>query len=444
MLKRKIDSFLEDWKNNPNKKPLIVSGARQIGKTTSIGEFGKTYESYIEINFFLEPKYKAIFNSGYEVNEIIKELSLLNPNFKIIPNNTLILFDEIQSYPDAITSLKSFALDKRFDIICSGSLLGVHYKHITSVPVGFKEEYIMKAMDFEEFLWANGYRNEHIEELFCSMKKLKPLSENIMNTFSKLFEDYLFCGGYPEAVDIFVKEKNFSNVFPIHKRIHKDYEDDITKYVEGLDTARVLNLYRHITPQLSKENHKFQYTKLGHGARFRDYIGCEEWLSNAGIINLAYKLKSLEFPFKGNEDTDLYKIYYSDTSLLISTLDDEANEDVRINKNFGIYNGAIYENIVGCSLLNQGYDLYYYRNTDSTIELDFLIRVKNEIIPIEVKTNKGKMKSINNILKSNQKINYAIKLSKNNIGFVDNKFTFPYFLTFLLKRFFKETDYISW
>ena len=213
MLKRKIDSFLEDWKNNPNKKPLIVSGARQIGKTTSIGEFGKTYESYIEINFFLEPKYKAIFNSGYEVNEIIKELSLLNPNFKIIPNNTLILFDEIQSYPDAITSLKSFALDKRFDIICSGSLLGVHYKHITSVPVGFKEEYIMKAMDFEEFLWANGYRNEHIEELFCSMKKLKPLSENIMNTFSKLFEDYLFCGGYPEAVNIFVKEKNFSK-FP--------------------------------------------------------------------------------------------------------------------------------------------------------------------------------------------------------------------------------------
>ena len=429
---------------NPNRKPLIVSGARQIGKTTSIGEFGKTYASYIEINFFLEPKYKGIFNNGFEVSEVIKELSLLNPNVNIIRHDTLILFDEIQSFPDAVTSLKSFALDKRFDVICSGSLLDVNYKHITSIPVGFKEEYVMSSLDFEEFLWARGYNENHIEMLFDNMKKMIPLSSNVMETFNKLFDEYLFCGGLPEAVDSFVREKNFINVFKIQKRIHKDYEDDISKYVEGLDATRVLKLYRHITSQLSKENHKFQFTKLGHGARFRDFIGCEDWLKNAGIINLAYKLNSLELPLKGNEDMNSYKIYYADTSLLVSDFDEEASEDLRINKNFGIYNGAIYESMIGEALVKQGYDLFYYRSKDSLVELDFIIRVKNYIVPIEVKSSKGRTKSLNNILNEDNKLKYSIKLSKNNIGYENNRFTFPYFLTFLLKRFFKETNYISW
>ncbi len=443
MLKRKIDSFLVEWKNDANRKPLIVSGARQIGKTTSIREFSKNYSSFIEINFILNPKYKGIVTGGYSVDDIIKELSIINPNINIIPGDTLILFDEVQAFPDIMTSLKSFSLDKRFDVICSGSLLGINYKKINSVPVGFKDEYKMTSLDFEEFLWARGYTSEHIEILFDHMKNLKPLSNNTFSTFKKLFEEYLFCGGMPEIVNTFINDGHFSNVFKVQKRIFSDYEDDITNYVEGLDTARVLNVYRHITPQLSKDNHKFQITKIGHGARYRDYRGCEEWLLNAGVVNLSYRLSNLEFPFKGNEDDQSFKIFFADTSLLIATLDEEAKEYISFNKDFGIFNGAIYENMIGESLVKQGYDLYYYRSNDSTIELDFLIRVKNEIIPIEVKSNKGRTVSLNNLLKKGI-VKYGVKLSNNNIGFEDNKFTFPYFLSFLLKRFFKDTNYIKW
>ena len=293
MLKRKIDQYLIDWKNNSDKKPLIITGARQVGKTTSVENFGKSYKSFIEINFVTMPQYKTIFKSGYDVNNVIKEMSLLNPNFKFIPNDTLILFDEIQEYPDAATSLKPFSIDGRFDVICSGSLLGVYYKKITSIPVGFKEEYKMMSLDFEEFLWAYGYNESQIEDIFNYMKELKPLPEAYINKLSQLYKEYLFVGGMPEVVNTFIKENVFTNVFTIQKRIYKDYEDDIIKYVIGLETSRVKNIYRHISTQLSKDNHKYQITKLGHGARLRDYVGAEEWLIDAGIINISYNLDNL-------------------------------------------------------------------------------------------------------------------------------------------------------
>lgn len=444
MLKRKINAFLMNWKVSENKKPLIIKGARQVGKTTSIREFSKTYENFIEINFLLEPKYRNIFKHGYNPDEILKELSLLNPQVKIIPNKSLILFDEIQTFPDAITSLKAFKEDGRYDVICSGSLLGVNYKKVSSVPVGFKEEITMYSMDFEEFLWAKGYQDEHIDYLFSFMRNLSPLPDSTFYEMDKLFEEYIFCGGMPEAVQVLVNEKNYSNVFPIQKRIYNDYQDDIINYVEGLDASKVRNFYRHITAQLAKDNHKFQITKLGHGARFKYYQGIEEWLKDAGVINLAYNLHSLNFPYKGNEDETHFRVYYGDTSMLIATVDEEAKEDLTINKNFGIYSGAIYENIVSEALIKQGYELFFYKSEDATIELDFLIRVKNEMVPIEVKANRGRSKSLNAILNTHDKINFAIKLSHNNIGFDGTKFTFPYFLTFLLKRFFKESQEIHW
>ncbi len=443
MLKRKIDQFLSEWKSNKNKKPLIIKGARQIGKTTSVREFGKQYKSFIEINFISEPKYKNIFSSSYMPKDIIKQLSILNPKFNFIPNDTLILLDEIQANPDAITSLKIFKEDGRFDVICSGSLLGVNYKKIGSVPVGFKEEYTMYSMDFEEFLWANSYTDEQIQYIYSFMKDLKPLPESIFNQLDSLYIDYIYSGGMPEAVNNFIRDNTYHNVFPIQKRIYNDYQDDITNYVDGLDVERVKNVYRHITSQLSKDNHKFQVSLLGHGARFREYKGCEEWLKDAGVINIAYNLNNLELPFNGNEQSINFRIYYADTSLLIATLDEEAKEDLSINKNFGIYKGALYESLVSEALIKSGYDLYFYKNDDSTIELDFLIRVKNEIVPIEVKVKKGKAKSLS-LLMGEGKIKYGVKLSRNNIGFNNNIFTFPYFLTFLLKKFFKENDIISW
>lgn len=444
MLKRKVDLFLMEWKQNINRKPLIISGARQIGKTTSIRKLGQTYESFIEIDFVRMPQFKTIFKNGYDVTSVIKEISLLNPKFKFIDNNTLILFDEIQEYPDAATSLKSFSEDGRFDVICSGSLLGVNYKKISSIPVGFKEDYKMYSLDFEEFLWANGYIDDQIEDIYFYMKNLKPLPETYLNKLKQLYRDYIFVGGMPEAVNQFVINGTFSEPFNIQRRIYRDYEDDITKYVEGLDSAKVKKVYRHISSQLAKDNHKFQISKIGHGARFREYFGTEEWLIDAGIINIAYNLEELELPFSSYEMNDYFRIYYAEHSLFIANLDEEAKEDLIVNENYEIYNGALYESLVSEALIKSGFKLYFYKNTDATIELDFLIRIKNEIIPVEVKRNRGRSKSLNAILASKENIKYGIKLTNGNIGYENNKFTFPYYLTFLLKRFFKDTDYVKW
>ena len=302
----------------------------------------------------------------------------------------------------------------------------------------------MYSLDFEEFLWAKGYTENQIEYIYKFMKELKPLPEILFNKLNDLFKQYIYCGGMPAIVDRFITQDNFSGVFEMQKQIYLDYEEDITNYVEGLDTARVLNVYRHITSQLAKDNHKYQITKLGHGARFRDYRGCEEWLKDAGIVNLAYNVMDLTLPLKGNEIDNNLRMYYGDTSFLVASVDDESKKDFVQNGNFDIYSGALFENLVAESLVKQGYkDLFFYKNESSTIELDFLIRIKNEIVPIEVKAKRGKAVSLNKILE-NKILNYGIKLSMNNVGFEKNIFTFPYFLAFLLKRFFEENEIIQW
>ena len=444
MLKRKIDLFLKEWLNNKNRLPLIVKGARQIGKTTSIMEFAnKNYESVVNINFINNKEYKSAFESN-DVNNIISYLSILNPNFKFIPHKTLIFIDEVQEYPNACSSLKFFKLDGRYDVICSGSLLGIHYNRIHSISVGFKEDYTMHSLDFEEFLWAKGYDENQINFIFSFLKDLKPLPEAIFEKLNVLFKQYIYCGGMPRIVDEYVQSNVFNEVFSLQKQLYIDYEEDITKYVEGLDVSKVKNIYKHITPQLAKDNHKFQITKLGHGARSKEYKGCEEWLRDAGVINIAYNLQSFDLPLKGNEIDNYFRIYYSDTSLLLSSIDEESKKDFIINGNYQIYNGALFENIVAEALTKQGYeDIFFYKNDSATIELDFVIRVKNEIIPIEVKAKKGRAKSLRTLLDENI-VNYGIKLSNNNIGFDGKIFTIPSFLTFLLKRFFNETDYIKW
>ena len=444
MLKRKIDLFLNEWLNNKNRLPLIVKGARQIGKTTSIMEFAnKNYESVVNINFINNKEYKNAFESN-DVNNIISYLSILNPNFKFIPHKTLIFIDEVQEYPNACSSLKFFKLDGRYDVICSGSLLGIHYNRIHSISVGFKEDYTMHSLDFEEFLWAKGYDENQISFIFSFLKDLKPLPEAIFEKLNVLFKQYIYCGGMPRIVDEYVQSNVFNEVFSLQKQLYIDYEEDITKYVEGLDVSKVKNIYKHITPQLAKDNHKFQITKLGHGARSKEYKGCEEWLRDAGVINIAYNLQSFDLPLKGNEIDNYFRIYYSDTSLLLSSIDEESKKDFIINGNYQIYNGALFENIVAEALTKQGYeDIFFYKNDSATIELDFVIRVKNEIIPIEVKAKKGRAKSLRTLLDENI-VNYGIKLSNNNIGFDGKIFTIPSFLTFLLKRFFNETDYIKW
>lgn len=441
LLRRKVDAYLIDWKNNPDRKPLIVKGARQVGKTFSVELFAnQNYKSVIKINFVEQTKYRNIFDDGFEVDAILKNISLLNPDFKFIPGDTIFFFDELQACPNCATSLKFFKLDGRFDVICSGSLMGINYKEIESNSVGYKEDYEMHSMDFEEFLWAKGYSDEFVEELYEHMHNLEPLSALQMDVMLELFRDYVIIGGMPEVVDTYIKNKNFSGTLGIQKQLLKDYEEDITKYVDGLDKAKVKAVYNHISTFLAKENKRFQITKIARNARNRDYIGCVEWLADAGIINVCYCMNHPELPLKGNYDPKLYKIYFKDTGLLIASLDEEAQEDLRANKNLGTYKGAIYENIVGDMLVKQGYQLYYYSNDRPAIEMDFFVRDADSLIPVEVKANDGATPSLNNLLKESKfpDIKYGIKLGYKNIGYNGKFYTFPYFLTFLLKRFISE------
>ena len=442
ILKRKIDTYLESWKNNPERKPLIVKGARQIGKTRSIEHFAaQHYKHVVKINFVEQIKYRDIFNDGFEVDTILKNLSLLNPSFEFIPHHTLFFFDELQACPNCATALKFFQLDGRFDVICSGSLMGINYQEIESNSVGYKEDYEMHSMDFEEFLWAKGYDEQFIDNLYQSMIEVKPLSALQMEVLFTLFRDYICIGGMPEVVSTYIKNNNFSGTLSLQKQLLKDYEEDITKYVEGLDKAKVKAVYNHIPTFLAKENKRFQITKIGKNARNRDYVSSVEWLADAGIINLCYCLNYPELPLKGNYDPKLYKIYFKDTGLLIASLDDEAQEDLRANKNLGTYKGAIYENIVGDMLVKQGYQLYYYNSDKPSLEMDFFVRDAHSLIPVEVKANDGATPSLHNLLKGDKygDIQYGIKLGYKNIGFNGHFYTFPYFLTFLLRKFLSRS-----
>ena len=441
ILKRKIDKMLINWKNNPNKYPLIIRGARQIGKTYSISEFGhNNYKNYIEINFIINPEYKNIFSDGYSPNDIIKNITLINSSLEFVPYKTLIFFDEIQECPNAATCLKFFKLDGRYDVICSGSMMGLNYKEIDSVSVGYKTEYTMYSLDFEEFLWAKGYSEETIENLYYKMKNVIPLSNVEMNVFLNIFHEYMVLGGMPKVVEMFITNKNYSGILELQKQILKAYEEDIRKYANGLDQAKILNTFRNIKIFLGKDNKKFQITKINHGSRNREYIGVTDWLLDSGIINICYLIKDLELPLKANYDPKNYKIYFMDTGLLVASLDEESSYDLRSNRNFNTYKGGLYENMVGDMLVKADFDLFFYKNEKSTIEMDFITRNKNYIIPIEVKASNSSTISLNKLIDKYDNIKYGIKLCENNIGFNNKFYTFPYFLTFLLKRFLSDLE----
>ena len=303
-----------------------------------------------------------------------------------------------------------------------------------------KEDYEMYSMDFEEFLWAKGYKEEQIEELYNNMKTLKPFSDIELKVMFDNFREYMIIGGMPAIVNLFVNNDNYSGTLKMQKQILQDYEEDITKYAGGLDHAKILNVYRKIPVFLGNENKKFQISKIENGARKREYVGTVDWLNDAGIINVCYCMEQPELPLGGNYNPDNYRIYFRDTGLLIGSLDEEAQEDLRDNKNFNTYKGAIYENIIGDMLVKQGYKLYFYKNSKGTIEMDFFIRDKNSLIPVEVKANDGATISLNNLIDSTKfkDIKYGIKLGYKNIGFNGKFYTFPYFLTFLLKRYLRE------
>ena len=437
-LRRKIDSFLQKWKDDEERKPLIVRGSRQVGKTESINHFARhNYKSVIEINFIRDEKYKGIIADGYEAAAIIKNISLIDPAKQFIPGKTLIFFDEITDFPEIATSLKFFHLDGRFDVICSGSMLGINYKRIESNSVGYKTDYHMYSMDFEEFLWARGYDDAAVDGVLQHMLEEKPFSELEMKVWHDLFLDFCVLGGMPAVVAEFIRKGTFEGSLQTQRQLIADYKEDIRKYAEGMDQTRITNVFNRIAPQLAKENKKFQISKVAPGARFRDYRGCAEWLADAGMVNICHCLEFPELPLGGNYDPDVFKLYFADTGLLVAMLDEESQDDLRANKNLGVYKGGLYENIVAEALTKAGCLLYYYRREDSTLEEDFFLRTASDLIPVEVKAKSGRSKSLRTLIDSPHypDIRYGFKLSMNNIGHENRTYTFPYFCAFLLKRF---------
>jgi predicted AAA+ superfamily ATPase len=442
-LHRKVDDYLAQWKQDSDRKPLIIKGCRQIGKTESIRHFAKqNYESIIEINFVEEEKYKTIISDGYSADSVVKNISLIDPSKRFIEGNTLIFFDELQSFPAIATALKFFKQDGRFDVICSGSLLGLNYQEIESNSVGYKTDFVMYSLDFEEFLWAKGYDQSTVENMLDHLVNGEPFSKLEMDVYHSLFLDYCVLGGMPEIVGRYIEKNTFEGSLQLQRQINHDYEEDIRKYLSGLEQTKVLNIYRNLPAQLAKENKKFQISKVAKYAKNNEYLGSIEWLKDSGIINICYCLNFPELPLKGNYVNNKYKLYYADTGILVSNLDEEAQEDLRARKNLGVYKGALYENFVAEGLNKQGYDLYYYQKENSTLEMDFFIRSKDSLIPIEVKASNQKAKSLITMIRSEHysDIKTGIKLSYGNVGFANGYYNFPYFCTFLLKRYIRQKD----
>lgn len=398
MLKRKIYQSLIEWKKQTEKMCLVVKGARQVGKTFIIDKFAReNYENYVYINFDENPGYKVIFDGDLDVNNLIKQISLRVPNVSLVPHKTIIFLDEIQNCPNARTALKFLALDKRFDVIASGSLLGINYKEVESFPVGYTEQLEMYSLDFEEFLWANGIEEQSILDVKEFFDKKEVVPQAMHERMMELFKEYIVVGGMPRVVNDFVKNHNFANVLKIQKAIISDYEDDIAKYADGSEKAKARACFLSIPKHLSKDYKKFRYSLVMPSGSSRKYAGSLMWLYDAGIINFCHNLEIPQLPLEGNSKSDTFKVYMRDTGLLVAMLDEGTQEDI-IDGNLGIYKGAIYENIIGDVLAKKGKKLYYFEY-NSTLEVDFFIRYERVITAIEVKSSgNSKSKSLETLM----------------------------------------------
>lgn len=437
-LRRKIDAVLKGWKEDGSRLPLIVKGPRQVGKTESITRFAReAYESVVTINFVEEPRYKSILTDGYAAPDVVRNISLIDPGKRFVSGSTLIFFDEVQDFPDIATTLKFFKADGRFDVICSGSMLGVNYRAIESNSVGYKTDYEMASLDFEEFLWARGYGDDAVEALLGHLVDMRPFSPVEMDVFSRLFTDYCVLGGMPAVVRRLVETGTFEGTLEMQRQLIADYREDIRKYVDGLDQMRVLNVFEHIPVELARENKKFRISKVASGARFKNYWGCIDWLASAGIINVCHCLHTPNLPLRGNYDEGKYKLYFADTGLLVAMLDDEASADLRANRNLDVYKGGLYENAIGEALKKQGYGLFYYKRENSTLEEDFFVRTQASLVPVEVKATNGNAKSLRTLIASDAypDIRWGIKIRGGNVGQDGGIWTIPHFCAFLLKRY---------
>ena len=442
MFRRKIEQVLLDWKKNKDKMPIVIKGCRQCGKTFSVLDFArKNYGNVVYLDFFLNPQYKSIFDDSLEIDNILVNISTLLPNVRIVPGDTCFVFDEIQDCPRARTSLKFFKIDGRFDVICTGSLLGVSgYRsqdpdddRFAPVPVGYEKIVEMYPMDFEEWLWTNGIQEAVFRKLEDCLSSLVPVPEVIHRRMTQLLQQYVIVGGMPRAVTTFMETHNIQEVVSVQNAIIEGYKTDMLKYAPQPDKPRIRECFESIPKQLSRENKKFAYAQVRANGRGRDYQGSLQWIEDAGIIRKCYNLEIPELPLDGNAISEQFKVYMADTGLFISMLERETAHDI-LNGNLFGYKGAIFENLIADIFGKMGRKLYYYRK-DSGLEVDFVIRYDGECTLVEVKASSGNVKSTKTILAHPEKyhVSRAIKLGNYNIGTSDQITTLPLYMAFLLK-----------
>lgn len=436
MLKRKIEQRLKDWKSSPNRKPLLIKGCRQCGKTFSVLDFAKkNYKHVVYLNFFENPDYCSVFEGSLEIDNITMLLSALLGSEAIFePGNTILVLDEIQECPDARTALKFFHLDGRYDVIGTGSLLGVrgYGKEPKSIPVGYETTIDMSPLDFEEFLWANGVSEVVIDSLRKSISGVTPVPEALHKKMRQLLLQYAVVGGMPDVVQTFVYTKRLDEVLNMQRDIVRSYEDDMIKYANQKDKSHILECFQSIPKQLSKENKKFQYSVVKKGSTASKYAGSLQWIEDAGIISRCYNLSATELPLDGNAQDDVFKVYMRDCGLFISMLEDGTQFDV-LQGNLARYKGAIFENLIADMFTKMGRKLYYFHK-NSGLEVDFVIRYKGECTLVEVKASSGNTKSTKTILGHPEKyhVNSAIKLGDYNVGRNGEILTLPLYMAFLL------------
>lgn len=438
MLRRKLEKTLLEWKNQPDHTPLILKGCRQCGKTYLVRDFAKKYYKYeVYINFFKNPAYATIFEGSLEIDDIITMASAFFPNSVFKPRETLIILDEIQDCPDARTALKFFKEDGRYDVIATGSLLGVkgYGKHPKSVPVGYETVIDMYPLDFEEFLWANSVTQQIIDKLKQCLKNEVPVPEALHQKMRQLLLLYTVVGGMPEIVQTFVNGKKMNEVLKLQKNVVRSYEDDMVKYADETDKPLIKECFASIPKQLSKENKKFQYSLVKKGGSANKFGGSLQWIEDAGIVRRCYNLSLPELPLDGNAVNDVFKVYMQDTGLFVSMLEDGTQVDILQGNLYG-YKGAIFENLVADIFSKMGRKLYYYRK-DSGLEIDFVTRYDGGATLIEVKANTGNAKSLKTVLSHPEKyrVKGAIKLGDYNVGRTDRTLTLPLYLTFLLTEY---------
>ena len=443
MLKRKIESILLEWKSSESKKPLVIKGIRQCGKTYIVQKFAKeNYESVIYMNFILEPDKKSAFTGNIDVDTIILNLSALIPGSRFINGKTCIILDEIQECREARTALKSFQIDGRFDIIATGSLLGVRgygkggkkaEDGQDSIPVGYERIVEMYPLDFEEFLWANGINEKVIDSVRSCFEKEAVVPDGIHKVMMELLYRYVIVGGLPEVVNKFLETKNIELTYQVQCNLIAEYEEDMVKYADNADKARIRECFESIPKQLAKDNKKFQYSVVRKDGRSAQYIGSIQWLEDAGLVQRCYNTQITELPLEGNSIKDSFKLYTTDIGLLVAMLDYGTQVDILKGNLLG-YKGAIFENLMADFLCKSGQKLYYFQK-DSGLELDFLVRYKGECVVIEVKARTGKTKSLRTVLKNKNvyHVNHAIKLGKYNVGREDEVLTIPLYMGFLIK-----------